>query len=62
MKLVQNRYQADGIDLVDLVEKYGSPVYVYQTSKMKLQYEKMLHAFKDIPQTCSSGNPPPVHK
>ena len=48
MKLVHNRYQIDGIDVVELIEKYGSPVYVYQTSKMKQQYEKMLHAFKDI--------------
>lgn len=49
MKLVHNRYQIDGVDVIDLVEKYGSPVYVYQTSRMKQQYEKMLHAFKDIP-------------
>ena len=48
MKLVHNRYQLDGIDAIELIEKYGSPVYVYETSKMKLQYEKMLHAFKDI--------------
>jgi len=48
MKIVHNRYQIDGIDVIELVEKYGSPVYVYQTSKMKQQYEKMLHAFKDI--------------
>ncbi len=48
MKLVHNRYQIDGIDVVELVEKYGSPVYVYQTSRMKQQYEKMLHAFRDI--------------
>ena len=48
MKLVHNRYQIDGLDVVELVEKYGSPVYVYQTSKMKQQYDKMLHAFRDI--------------
>jgi diaminopimelate decarboxylase len=48
MKLAHNRYQIEGIDVVELIEKYGSPVYVYQTSKMKLQYEKMLHAFRDI--------------
>jgi diaminopimelate decarboxylase len=48
MNLVHNRYQIDGIDVIELVEKYGSPVYVYQTSKMKQQYDKMLHAFKDI--------------
>ena len=48
MKLVHNRYLIDGIDVVELVEKYGSPVYVYQTERMKQQYNKMLHAFKDI--------------
>ncbi len=48
MKLVHNRYLIDGLDVIELVEKYGSPVYIYQTSKMKQQYDKMLHAFKDI--------------
>jgi diaminopimelate decarboxylase len=48
MKLVQNRYQIDGIDAIELADKYGSPVYIYQTSKMKQQYDKMLQAFKDI--------------
>ena len=48
MKLAHNRYLIDGIDAVELVEKYGSPVYVYQTAKMRQQYDKMLHAFKDI--------------
>ncbi|HJZ41506.1 MAG TPA: diaminopimelate decarboxylase [Bacteroidales bacterium] len=48
MKLAHNRYLIDGIDAVELVEKYGSPVYVYQTAKMKQQYDKMLQAFKDI--------------
>jgi diaminopimelate decarboxylase len=48
MKLAHGRYLMDGLDVVELVEKYGSPVYVYQTSKMKQQYDSMLHAFKDI--------------
>lgn len=48
MKLAHGRYMIDGLDVVELVEKYGSPVYVYQTSKMKQQYDSMLHAFKDI--------------
>jgi diaminopimelate decarboxylase len=48
MKLIHNRYQIDGIDAIELVDKYGSPVYVYQTSKMKQQYDKMLQAFQDI--------------
>ncbi len=48
MKLAHGRYLIDGLDVVELVEKYGSPVYVYHTSKMKQQYDSMLHAFKDI--------------
>jgi len=48
MKLSHGRYLIDGIDVIELVEKYGSPVYVYQTSKMKQQYDSMLHAFKEI--------------
>lgn len=48
MKLVQNRYQISGVDVINLVEKYGSPVYVYDTSRMMQQYNKMLHAFRDI--------------
>jgi diaminopimelate decarboxylase len=48
MKLVNNRYLIDGIDVIELIEKYGSPVYVYQTGTMKQQFDKMLHAFKDL--------------
>jgi len=48
MKLVNNRFQIDGIDVLELCEKYGSPVYIYNTSKIKSQYEKMQHAFKDV--------------
>jgi diaminopimelate decarboxylase len=48
MKLINNRYQIDGVDVLELCEKYGSPVYVYNTSKIQSQYEKMQHAFKDV--------------
>jgi diaminopimelate decarboxylase len=48
MKIIHNRYQIDGLDVLELCEKYGSPVYVYDTSKMKSQYEKMVNAFRDV--------------
>ncbi|MBN2481419.1 MAG: diaminopimelate decarboxylase [Bacteroidales bacterium] len=48
MELIHNRYHIDGIDTVELIEKYGTPVYVYETSRMKQQYDKMLQAFKDV--------------
>jgi diaminopimelate decarboxylase len=48
MKLVNNRYKIDGIDVLGLCNKYNSPLYVYETSKMKNQYNKMLQAFKGV--------------
>jgi len=48
MKLVNNRYKIDGIDVLSLCNKYNSPLYVYETSKMKNQYSKMLNAFKGV--------------
>jgi diaminopimelate decarboxylase len=48
MKLVQNQYRIDGLDVLGLCEKYGSPVYVYDTAKMKHQFEKMQHAFREV--------------
>lgn len=48
MKLVNNRYKIDGIDVLDLCDKYDSPLYVYETSKMKNQYNRMLQAFRGV--------------
>ncbi len=48
MELIHNRYQIDGLDVIELVEKYGTPVYVYETSRMKQQYDEMLQAFKGV--------------
>ncbi len=48
MELVNDRYVIEGIDILQLVEKYGSPLYVYDTQKMESQYKRLLHAFKDI--------------
>ncbi len=48
MELVNNRYKIDGIDVLSLCNKYNSPLYVYETSKMKSQYSKMLNAFKGV--------------
>jgi diaminopimelate decarboxylase len=48
MKLVNNRYKIDGIDVLSLCNKYNSPLYVYETSKMKNQYSRMLNAFKGV--------------
>jgi len=46
MELKDNRYVIDGVDVLDLCNKYGSPLYVYDTAKVQEQYEKMMDAFK----------------
>lgn len=45
MELVNNVYQIGGIPVLDLIQKYGSPLYIYDTAKMEAQYNKLLKAF-----------------
>jgi len=35
-----------GVDALELTEKYGCPLYVYETSKIASQYKRLLDAFK----------------
>ena len=46
MELKKNRYTIDGIPVVDLAEKYGSPLYIYDSSTMRSQYQQITDAFK----------------
>jgi diaminopimelate decarboxylase len=46
MDLKENVYYLDGISLLELVEKYGSPLYIYNMAKMKDQYKRLTEAFK----------------
>lgn len=48
MELINNRYQIDGLDVLEIVKKYDSPLYVYETAKMKSQYDKITNAFKGV--------------
>ena len=45
MEIVQGKYQVSGINLLDLVENYGSPNYVYDSAAMINQYERMKDSF-----------------
>lgn len=47
MELKKNQYIIDGIPVTDLVKKYGSPLYIYETASMVRQYERITGAFKD---------------
>ena len=46
MVLKNNTYQIDGIDVVKLTEKYGTPLYVYSADKIESQYKRLTKAFE----------------
>jgi diaminopimelate decarboxylase len=48
MELKNDKYTIEGIDVTALVEKYGSPLYVYSSARMKSQYKKLTGAFGNI--------------
>jgi diaminopimelate decarboxylase len=43
-----DRYQVQGLDVLDLCKEYGSPLYLYDTAVIKQQYEKMSQAFEGL--------------
>ncbi|MBN2697353.1 MAG: diaminopimelate decarboxylase [Bacteroidales bacterium] len=47
MELKKNQYLIDGIPVLNLVEKYDSPLYVYESAKMAGQFNRITDAFKD---------------
>lgn len=46
MELQNGQYLIDGLSVTELCKKYGTPLYIYETSKMASQYKKMKNAFK----------------
>ena len=46
MELLNNQYVIDGIPVCDLVNRHGSPLYVYETARMEKQYRRLEKAFK----------------
>jgi diaminopimelate decarboxylase len=47
MELIKDRYVIDGIPVIKLVEKHGSPLYIYESATMIRQYKRITDAFKD---------------
>ncbi len=46
MYIENNKFVLEGgIDPLVLSEKYGCPVYIYETATMKKQYDRLVHAF-----------------
>ncbi len=47
MELKKNQYVIEGIPVVDIAKKYGSPVYIYESAAMIRQYKLITEAFKN---------------
>ncbi len=45
MELINNKYYIDGIGVEELCQEFDTPLYVYDSSKMIEQYNKIVNAF-----------------
>jgi len=45
MELKKNKYTIAGLSVTDLARRYGSPLYIYDTSVMIRQYERITSSF-----------------
>jgi len=46
MELLNNQYVIDNVPVQGLIEKYGTPLYVYETARMEKQYKQLVKSFK----------------
>ncbi len=46
MELKDGIYQIQGINILDLVEEYGTPLYIYDAAIIKRQLDRLTNAFK----------------
>ena len=48
MNFVDGRYRIGGVDVLDTVDRFGAPVYVYDAARMKRQYDRINAAFTGV--------------
>ena len=48
MQLENNRYKIQGIDIEELCQEFGTPLYVYDAAKISEQVESMRDAFRNV--------------
>jgi len=46
MQITNGQYEIDGVSVTGLVEKYGSPLYIYDTATISKQYHRLSQAFE----------------
>ena len=45
MQLIDNHYEMQGVNLLDVASEHGTPVYVYDSSKILNQVSNLNEAF-----------------
>ncbi len=48
MQLVNNQYQIQGINVLEVCAEYGTPLYVYDAEKIVSQYQNLKKAFEGL--------------
>ncbi|HSZ25014.1 MAG TPA: diaminopimelate decarboxylase [Cytophagaceae bacterium] len=48
MQLVNNQYQIQGVNVLEICAEYGTPLYVYDANKIISQYENFKKAFEGV--------------
>jgi len=48
MEFVEGQYEIQSLKLTALAEKYGSPLYLYDTANMERQYQRLMNAFPGV--------------
>lgn len=48
MELRNNKFSIQGVPVTTIAEEFGTPVYVYDASKLKSQYERLAGAFPGV--------------
>ncbi len=46
MELVNNQYQIQGVNVLDVCAEYGTPLFIYDAEKIVSQYKKLKNAFE----------------
>lgn len=49
LELVSGRYQLQGLDVLDICQEFGSPLYLYDAAGIKHKYDQMIAAFSGLP-------------
>ncbi|MEL6634041.1 MAG: diaminopimelate decarboxylase [Bacteroidota bacterium] len=48
LQLIEDRYQIQGVDVLEMCQTFGTPLFAYDADKIKEKYEQMVSAFHGL--------------